>query len=90
MNTDMDMNEYKHVGPMSLTHLFLREKTHPKTYWIDAYKHPYQTLIFEYKAALQMLQLTILSCENNSAEIGHCFQKLEERFERIIDNFRED
>lgn len=86
METDTTTN-YKHVGPCSLTHLFLAN-THPKPYYIDAYKYPYDTLIFKYKASLQKLQLTILTSEDDSAAIGHCFQELELRFEQIVDAFR--
>lgn len=94
MNTDIntgDESKYRFVGPCSLTHLFLREKSFPNTYWIDAYKQPYETLIFEYKAALQKLQLSLLEeMLDNSVEIGHYFQKLEDRFEKIIANFLKD
>jgi len=41
------------------------------------------TKIFRYKLALQNLQFTIFEGEpNNFVEIGRCFEKLEEEFEK--------
>ncbi|GFW00185.1 hypothetical protein TNCV_2914671 [Trichonephila clavipes] len=87
MNDKPNANERKfnYMGPCSLTHLFI-----PETYWIDSYKEPFDSIIFRYKSAFQMLQLTILENDelNNMVEIGNCFKELEKQFEKIVHDFR--
>ncbi|GFT90884.1 hypothetical protein TNCV_2200411 [Trichonephila clavipes] len=92
MNDKPNANECKfnYIGPCSSTHLFIPEKYLPETYWIDSYKEPFASIIFRYKSALQMLQLTILENDEqkNMVEIGNCFKELEKQFEKIVHDFR--
>jgi hypothetical protein len=49
------------------------------------FPEPLASIVDDYKYALQLLQLEILATDpDNLKDIGHCFEKLEKAFNRLI------
>ena len=72
------------LAPCSLTKLmFTDDKDRAQSSWID-FPELIASIIFDYKSALQDLQLTILEDKpNNLKEIGNCFKELERCFDKF-------
>lgn len=73
--------------PCSLTDIFM-DAPPQDSCRTDKYKVPFDKMIFDYRLAYQMLQLTILENDLIDApEIGRQFQELERHFEKLISAF---
>jgi len=71
-------------APCSLTKLFTCKSNNAESSWKD-FPEILATKFLRYKIAFQNLQLKILKGEpDNLVEIGHCFEKLEEDFEKLL------
>ena len=75
----------KLLAPCSLTKMFFTgESNSACSTWID-FSEPLATTICRYKLAFQQLQFTIFDGKpDNIVEIGRCFEKLEEEFDRLL------
>ncbi len=68
----------RELEPCSMTKfVFTGKENCAQSSWVE-FPEPMVSLIFDYKFALQTLQLKILEREpNNREEIGRCFKELE-------------
>jgi hypothetical protein len=75
------------LAPCSLTKfLFTCESKGAESWWID-FPELLAKRIFRYNSAFQNFQLQIFDGKpDNLVEIGRCFEKLEEEFEKLLGN----